>query len=68
MFIDLPCQSCDRASIVSARGSETVDINWKKCVSWTVANMSTAGVPNVPNIWFTISGWRLCCDGLVRPR
>ena len=26
---------------------------------WTVANMSTAGVPHVPKILFTISRWRL---------
>ena len=26
---------------------------------WTVANMSTIGVPHVPKIRFTISGWRL---------
>ena len=55
MYIDLPCQSCDSASITSAQGSRTGDINWGRCVLWTVANMSTAGVPTS---WFTILGWR----------
>ena len=59
MNIDLPCQSCDRASIASASGSEIGDINWGRCMLYTVANMSTVGVPHVPKIWVTISGWRL---------
>ena len=52
-------QSCDRASIATARGSGTEDINWGRCVLWTVANMSTTGVPHSLNIRFTTSGWRL---------
>ena len=58
MYIDLPCQSCDRASIASAGGSGIGDINWGGCMLWTLANMSTVGVPHVPKIRFTISGWR----------
>ena len=32
MYINLPCQSCDRASITSARGSGTGDMNYGRCV------------------------------------
>ena len=39
MNIDLPCQSCDRASIASAKGSGIGDTNWERCVLWTVASM-----------------------------
>ena len=49
MYIDRPCQSCDRTSIASARG----DINWGRCALWTVANMSTTRVPHSLNIRFT---------------
>ena len=59
MNIDLPCQSCDTASIASAQGSEIGNINWGRCMLRTVANMSTVGVQHVPKILFTISGWRL---------
>ena len=59
MYIDLPWQSCDKASIASAPGSGTGDMNWGRCVLWTVANMSTTGVPHSLNINFTILGWRL---------
>ena len=40
MYIDCPCQSCDRA-----RGRRIGDINLGRWVWWTVTNMSTAGVP-----------------------
>ena len=59
MNIDLPCQSCDRASIASARGSGIGDINQEGCMLWTVASMSSVGVPHVPKIRVTISGWSL---------
>ena len=59
LYIDLPCQSCDKASIASARGSGTGDMNWGRCVLWTVANMFTTGVPHSLNIRIMTSGWRL---------
>ena len=59
MYIDLPCQSCDKASITSARGSGTRAMNGGRCVLWTVANLSNTGVPHSLNIRFTTSGWRL---------
>ena len=58
MYIDLPCQSCDKASIASARGSGTRPMNWGRCVLWTVANLSTTGVLHSLNIRFMTSGWR----------
>ena len=39
MYIELPCQACDKASIASARGSGTRAMNWGRCVLWTVANL-----------------------------
>ena len=59
MYIDFPCQSCDKAYIASAQGSGTGDMNWGRCMLWTVANMSTVGVPHVPKIRDTSSGYRL---------
>ena len=59
MYIDLPCQACDKASIASARGSGTRALKWGRCMLWTVANLSTTGVPHNLNIKFTTSGWRL---------
>ena len=56
--IDLPCQSY-RTSIARARGSRIGDVNWGRCLLWTVANMSIVGVPYVLKIQFTISGLRL---------
>ena len=61
MYMDRLCQSCDRASIASARGARTGDINWGRCTLWTVANMATTGVHSSLNIRFTTSGWRLHC-------
>ena len=59
MYIDFPFQSCDKASIASPLGSGTGDMNWGRCVLWTVANMSTTRVPHNLNIRFTTSDWRL---------
>ena len=38
---------------------EIGDINWGRWVMWSVADMSTAAVPQVPKIRVMISGWRL---------
>ena len=58
-YIDLPCQSWDRASTASNWGSGIGDMNWCRRVLWTVANMSTSGVPQNWNIRSTTSGCRL---------
>ena len=49
MYIDLPCQSCDRASIASARNSRIGDKLGKICTV-DCANISTAGSPHVPKL------------------
>ena len=57
MYTDLPGQSCDNYRQCSRLG------NWRhelgRCALWTVANMSSTGVPHRLNIRFTTSGLRL---------
>ena len=57
---NFPCQSCDRASITSARGSVTGDINLGRRVLRTVANMSTNAVTDYWSSEYQIhdfAGW-----------
>ena len=61
MYIDLLCQSWDRASTASARGSVTGDMNWSRRLLWTVANISTSGVPQNWKIRLTVSEFRRPC-------
>ena len=58
MYIDLPCQSWDRASTARALGSGIGDMNRGKWEFDTVAKMSTSGVPQTLKIRLTISGCR----------
>ena len=57
--IHLPPLSYDRNLIASTGGFVIRSLNWERGVLWTVANMSTVGVPYIPKSPSTIPGWRL---------
>ena len=57
MNIEFPCQSFDRASIASARGTGIGDTNWGRCVLWTEASMHVKCWSfSRREVWVTISG------------
>ena len=60
MYIDLQCQSCDRAPITSTRGTRTGAINGEDacCGLWQTCPLLEFPTSRI----FTISGWRLHYD------